>query len=138
MASRVRKVSYCKVMLTSRAGQGAKVLAALRDAGVDLLAFTGFPAGAGKAQVDLVAESPGVIRRVAGRHGWKVSGAKKAFLIQGDDKVGAVAGVLGRLARAGINVTAVDAVAAGKRRYGMILWVKPRDYARAAKALGAQ
>ena len=137
MASRVRKVSYCKLMLTSRAGQGVKVLAALRDAGVDLLAFTGFPAGAGKAQVDLVAESPGAIRRVAGRHGLKVSGTKRAFLIQGDDKVGAVAGVLGRLARAGINVTAVNAVAAGKRRYGMILWVKPRDYARAAKALGA-
>ena len=137
MANRVRKVSYCKLMLPSRAGQGVKLLAALRDAGVDLLAFTGFPAGAGKAQVDLIAESSGDIRRVAGRLGLKVSGTKRAFLIQGDDKVGAVAGVLGRLARAGINVTAVDAVAAGKGRYGMILWVKPRDYARAAKALGA-
>lgn len=137
MASRVRKVSYCKLMLPSRAGQGIKVLAALRDAEVNLLALTGFPAGGGKAQVDLIAESTGAVRKVAARHGWKVSGTKRAFLVQGDDKVGAVAGVLGRLARAGINVTAVDAVAAGKRRYGMILWVKPRDYSRAAKALGA-
>jgi aryl-alcohol dehydrogenase-like predicted oxidoreductase len=35
-----------------------------------------------------------------------------------------------------VRLTA-DAVSAGKGRYGMILWVKPRDYARAAKALGA-
>jgi len=26
----------------------------------------------------------------------------------------------------------------GQGRYGMILWVKPRDYARAARALGAR
>lgn len=138
MANQVRKVNYCKLMLPSRAGQGIKVLNALRDAGVSLLAFTGFPAGGGKAQIDLVAESLGAVRRVASRQGWKVSGAKRAFLVQGDDRIGAVAQVLGRLARAGINVTAVDAVAAGRRRYGMILWVKSGDHARAAKALGAK
>ena len=32
----------------------------------------------------------------------------------------------------------VDAVSAGKGRYGMILWVKAKDYGRAAKALGAK
>jgi hypothetical protein len=45
---------------------------------------------------------------------------------------------LQKLGDAGINVTAADAVSAGRGRYGMILWVKPRDYARAAKALGAR
>jgi len=37
-----------------------------------------------------------------------------------------------------INVTAADAVSGGKGRYGMIIWVKPKDYARAARALGAK
>jgi hypothetical protein len=32
----------------------------------------------------------------------------------------------------------VDAVTAGRGRFGMILWVKPRDVAKAAKALGAR
>jgi hypothetical protein len=45
---------------------------------------------------------------------------------------------LQKLGDAGINVTAADAVAAGKGRYGMILWVKQRDYVRAARALGAR
>jgi hypothetical protein len=48
-----------------------------------------------------------------------------------------VAEIMGRLAAAKINVTAIDAVCAGAGRYGAILWVKPPDVARAAKALGA-
>ena len=35
-------------------------------------------------------------------------------------------------------VTAADAVTAGRGRFGMILWVKPKDVGRAAKALGAR
>ena len=52
--------------------------------------------------------------------------------------VGAVHRHIAKLADAGINVTAADAVAAGNGRYGMILWVKPKDYARAARALNAR
>ena len=40
---------------------------ALHDAGVDLLAFTGFPAGGGKAQVDFVPDEMAGGRRVAWR-----------------------------------------------------------------------
>jgi hypothetical protein len=34
-------------------------------------------------------------------------------------------------------VTATQAIFAGADRFGMILWVEPRDVKRAAKALGA-
>jgi len=138
MADRVRKVGYCTLEVPSRPGQAASVLAALRRAGVDLLAFSGFPLGGGRAQLDLVAESLGGVRRVARREGWRLGRPKRGFLIQGDDRVGAVHQHLQRLADAKVNVTAVDAVTAGKRRYGVILWVKPRDVARAARALRAR
>ena len=49
---------------------------------------------------------------------------------------GALAALLGTLAAAKINVTATDAVCAGAGRYGVILWVKPRDVKRAAQAFG--
>jgi hypothetical protein len=52
--------------------------------------------------------------------------------------VGAVHNHLKKLADQKINVTAADAVTAGKGRYGMLLWVKPKDYARAAAALRAR
>lgn len=138
MAHRVRKVSYCYINVPSRAGQGAKVLAALRRAGVNLLAFTGFPGKKGTAQLDLVTGNIAGVRRVAAKHGWRVSKTKKGFLAQGDDQVGAAHVHIQKLADRKINVVAADAVAAGKGRYGMILWVKPKDYARAAKALGAK
>jgi hypothetical protein len=138
MADRVRKVNYCYAKVSSRAGQGAAVLEELRKAGVDLLAFSGFPISGGKAQLDLVAADMAAVRRVARENGWRLSKTKKGFLIQGADRVGACHRQLQKLADRKINVTAVDAVAAGKGRYGMILWVKPKDYARAARALGAK
>jgi hypothetical protein len=50
---------------------------------------------------------------------------------------GAIAKVTSKLARAKINVTAVDAVSAGGGRLGAILWVKQKGVNRAARALGA-
>jgi hypothetical protein len=46
--------------------------------------------------------------------------------------------VINRLADAGINATAGQAIAAGRKRFGMILWVKPKAYRRAARALNAK
>ena len=138
MPDRVKKVSYCYPIVPNRAGQGARVLAELTSAGINMLAYSGFPVGGGRTQLDLVVEDIGALRRVARRNGWRLSKVKRGFLIQGTDQVGAVHRHLQRLGNAGINITAADAVSAGKGRYGMILWVKPRDYARAAKALGAR
>ena len=63
-------------------------------------------------------------------------GPKVAFLIQGDERVGAVAEVLSKLGQAQINVTAMQAIASGEGRYGAILWVEPRNIGKAAQALG--
>ena len=138
MADRVRKVSYCHVTVRARAGQGAAVLGALREADVDLLAFSGFPTGGGKAQVDLVVEDLARVRRVARAEGWRLSATKRAFLVQGTDRVGACHRHLEKLAEARINVTAATGIAAGGDRYGMLFWVKPNDYTRAARILGAR
>jgi hypothetical protein len=132
----VRKVSYFYVSVPHRPGQGAHMLKALKKAGVKLVAFSGFPERGG-AQLDFVPASSAAFRRVARKEGWKVKGPKRGFLIRGADRTGAVADILAKLASAKINVTAVDAVAAGGGRYGAILWVKPASYNRAARLLKA-
>lgn len=137
MADNVRKVNYCHVTVPNRPGQGAKLLGGLRDAQINMLAYSGFPAGNGKAQIDIVVENLAPVRAIARKQGWRVSSPKKGFLVQGKDRAGAVQRHLQRLADARINVVAADALCAGKGRWGMVLWVKPRDYARAARALGA-
>ena len=137
MANSARKVQYAYVMVPNRPGQGATVLWELQAAGVDLLAYSGFP-GKGGAQIDLVTRDMSGLKRVARRNGWRLSKAKKGFLVQGADRIGAVHRQLARLASRKVNVVAADAVAAGQGRFGMILWVRPKDYARAARALGAR
>lgn len=138
MADRVKKVNYCYVNVSNRPGRGEKVLRTLREEGVNLLAYSGFPAGGGKSQLDFIPEDMAALRRVARKNGWRLSKPKKGFLITGDDRTGAAHRHLEKLADARINVVAADAVAAGKGRYGMILWVKPKDYSRAARALNAK
>jgi hypothetical protein len=136
MADTIRTVEYFYVQAPSKPGVGASLLAELKNAGVNLVAFSGFPSGRG-AQIDFVPEDPRAFRAAARKAKWKVVGPKRALLVEGDDRQGAVADIMAKLGNAKINVTAVDAVCAGAGRYGAILWVAPRDVTRAAKALGA-
>ena len=137
MADTVRGVEYYYVTVPDVPGEGQRILSALKDSDVNLLAFLGFPLEGGQSQVDLVPEDPESLRQAAERAGITLSEAKRAFLIQGDDRVGAVADTMAKLAEADINVTAAAASGAGSGRYGMILWVAPADYEKAADALGA-
>ena len=137
MPSTIRKVSYAYVMVVNKSGEAARILEALRDAGVNLLAFSGFPQGRNHAQVDIVTDDIDRVMAAAKRYKWKLSRTKRAFLAQGTDEVGAALPPLARLAAAKINVIAADAVAAGERRFAMLFWVAPRDYNRAAKLLEA-
>jgi endonuclease V-like protein UPF0215 family len=88
--------------------------------------------------MDFVPANSAAFRKVAKAAGWKVGMAKTGFLIQGADRTGALDTTLSKLARAKINVTAVDGVAAGGGRFGAILWVKPKDLAKASKTLKAR
>jgi hypothetical protein len=136
MADTVRTVEYQYATVPDAPGEVQRILSALEEHGVNLVAFLGFPEG-GQSQIDLVAEDPGALRAAAEAAGVTLSEPKRAFLIQGDDRVGAVAHATGKLAAANVNVTAAAAVAASSGSYGMIVWVAAADYDRAAAALGA-
>jgi hypothetical protein len=137
MAGTIRRVDYFYIEAPNKPGEGARLLGILRDAGINLLAFSGFPQGR-RSQIDFIPDNATEFRAAAKKAKFKISSAKKAFLIQGADQRGAVAAIMGKLAAVKINVTAIDALAAGKGRFGAILWVKPGDFGKAAKALGAK
>jgi hypothetical protein len=137
MATIARKVGYFDVSAPDKPGEGARILAALRDSGVNLLAFHAFPTGGGQSQLDFVPVDERSFQDAAKKTKLKISDRKTAFLIEGDDRPGAVAELFQQLAAAGTNVTAVDAVKAGPR-FGALVWVKPADVDKAAKALGAK
>ena len=136
MADSIKRISYFSMDVANKPGEGSRILRMLSNAGINLLAFTGFPQGR-RAQIDLVPENTTLFRRALARTKLKVRPKKTGFLVQGIDRPGAVAEITRKLAEAKINLTAMDAISAGKGRYGAILWVKPRDVNKAAKALKA-
>jgi hypothetical protein len=137
MAKTVRRIEYFYVTVADKPGEARKVLSTLKQEGVNLVAFLGFPAGKGKSQLDLLPQDAAALRRAAEKGGWKLVGPKRAFLIQDRDRAGAVADALEKLSEAGVNVTATSAAACGQGHYGMNLWVAPADYEKAARALEA-
>jgi len=137
MVDVVERVNYYYTEVPDRPGAGAKVLNAFKAARVNLIAFNGFPTTAGRAQLDFVPSNQGPFLRAARRAEIQLVGPKTAFLFQGQDRVGIVADIVSKLGEARINVTATSGISAGRRRFAVILWVKPRNVRRAAEVLGA-
>lgn len=137
MAGLIRTVQYFKVQVADKPGEVARMLGPLRDAGVNLVAVYAFPRNR-RTQVDLVPEDPMAFKKVAKQAKWKVQGPKMCFLVDGDDRPGALADLTAPLGSAKINITAVSGWTAGQGRFGAMLWVKPRDVKKAAKVLGIE
>jgi hypothetical protein len=135
MADLIRTAQYFKVQIADKPGTLAGMLAPLREAGVNLMAVHAFPRNR-RTQVDVVPEDPTAFKNVAKAHKLKIQGPKMCLLVDGDDRPGALADLTDRLGSARINVTAVTGLTAGQGRFGIILWVKPRDVKKAARALG--
>jgi hypothetical protein len=136
MADRIRRTDYWYAHVPDTPGQAWRIVHALQEAGVNLLAFSAFPASGKGSQVDLVPEARDPFLKACKEAGLTLTGPKACFLIDGTDRTGAVASVLARLAEAKINVTALDATCAGSGRWGAIFWVKPDAVEATAKALG--
>ena len=134
--ARAQKVSYFAMQVPNRPGEAGRILAGLAKAGINLLAFTGFPNGR-PSHMYFIPATPATFLAVARGMKLRLRDRKTAFLIRGTDQRGAIARITSKLATAKINVTAVDAVCAGAGRFGAILWVKQKDVNRAARALGA-
>lgn len=136
MGDTIRRIDYYYIMALDKPGEGARVLGVCRNAGVNLLAVHAFPS-ARRTQIDLVPADGAAFLAAAKGAKLKVSKPKSVFLVDGDDRVGAMAHLLGRLGTARINVVASEGICTGGGRFGALIWVKPRDVKKAAEVLGA-
>ena len=138
MEDTVRRIDYFYATVHDRPGEARRLLEHLSERNVNLVAFTAFPVGSDQAQLDFIPESPAQLQKAASDAGVELIGPKSAFLIQGDDRVGALHQYHLKLANAGINVEASNGTCGGTGTFGFVLWVRPADYEQAAQALGAQ
>ena len=136
MADEIRRIDYYYVSVPDKLSEAARILSALHPAGINLLGVSAFPHGARRSQLDFIPEDSAAFAKAAKSAGLKLSKKKSGFLIQGDDRPGAIADITGKLADAKVDITSVQAFCAGASRYGGMLWVKPADLRKAAKALG--
>lgn len=136
MAKGIRRVNKYVLHHRDKPGDGSHLLKTLKKHGINLLALTAFPAASGTSQVELIPEDAARLEALAKQFGWRLSKKRTGFLAQGKDRAGALVKLAERLGTAGINITQIDAIAAGAERYGAVFWVRPKDVERATLVLG--
>ena len=90
MAEEIRVVEHYSASILNKVGEGARVLAALRDAGVNLIAFWGYKHGAGRAQLEFIPEDSVTFLAAAKQAKLRLR-KSTALYIHGADRPGAIA-----------------------------------------------
>jgi hypothetical protein len=137
MAATIRGVEYFYLTVRDRPGESYRLLSQMASLGVDLLAFSAVPMGGETTQLTLFPAQADRLRAAAESGGLALSGPQFAFLIQGDDELGALLGIHRKLAEAQINVFASSGVTDGQGGFGYLIYVRPQDYEQALRVLEA-
>lgn len=135
MSLEVRTLDYFYTRVEDKPGRAYELLEKLASEEINILAFSAVPFGAGRCELTMFPDSSPRFREVATRFGWTISGPQHAFLIQGDDRLGALADIHRQLLDANVNIYASTGVTDGQGHYGYIIYVKDDDFPVAAKAL---
>jgi hypothetical protein len=136
MEIRVRKAEYYYAIVENRPGEARKLMEFCSGYGINLINFTAFPMGENLAQLDFFTDDAEKLKQASADAGIDLIGPKRAFLIQGDERISVLAEYYLRLADSGINVIAANGTSDGSGGFGYVVWVKPEDYDEAAKILG--
>ncbi len=131
----MRMVEYFTTTAKDQPGEGYKLLSNLAELGVNLLAFTAVPTGTMTTLLTLFPDDSAQLADAAKQSGIHLLGPHKAILVQGDDQLGAFAGIHKKLYEASVNVYASSGVTDGKGSFGYVLYIRPEEYNRAVAAL---
>ena len=136
MSFTIRRVDYFYTTVKDQPGEAYKLLSELAALGVNLLAFSGVPMGPMRTQFTLFPEDALKLADAAKKAGFSLDGPSSALLVQGDDELGALANIHRKLYEANVDVYASSGVADGRGSFGYVIYVRPEEFDRAAKALG--
>jgi hypothetical protein len=137
MSASIVCADYYHARVKDRPGAAYELLSQLAASGVSLMAFNAIPMGVDTTQLVLFPVSPSRLAKAAEVAGVALTGPQHAFIIRGDDKLGALVEIHRKLYDANINVFASGGVTADCGRFGYVLYVKEEDFERAAGVLDA-
>ncbi len=136
MAANIYSVDFYYTTIEDRPGQGCKFLELLAQKDVNLLAFNAFPVGRDRTQLVIYPLNTTWLADMARQEGLQLVGPHHAFMIHGDDELGALVNIHQGLCDADINVSSANGVSDGRGGYRYIMPVHPDDYQAALEVLG--
>jgi len=131
----VRAVEYFYTRVENEPGKAYELLARLASEDISLLAFSAVPFGPNHVELTIFPDQSGYLQAFFAASGWTLTGPQHAILIQGDDRLGALADIHKKLQEAGVRVYASSGVTDGHGRFGYVIYTKEGDHLAAAKAL---
>ncbi len=134
MADKITVVKYYFVRVSDEPGQADRLLEHVSEQGVNLDGYTAFPSVEGETELVFITDRAEKLKEAAADAGVELMGPQNAFLVQGQDRVGALHEYHLTLAHANVNVRASSGIGDGTGRFGMFLLVDPKDFDRAAWA----
>jgi len=136
MSANIYSVDYYYTTVEDAPGQGCKFLEMLAQEDVNLLAFNAFPVGRDRTQLVIYPLNATWLGNLARHQGLRLVGPHHAFIVHGDDELGALVDIHQRLCDAQINISSSNGVSDGRGGYRYIMHVHPDDYERAMQVLG--
>ena len=131
----ILQVEYYNITVEGQITHASQLLSTIADAGVDFHAFKAIPVKPDKTQLTLFAKDSSKMIDGAEKSGLKMNGPYSAILIKGDEKAGALADIYEKLSQAGIQVSEACGIADINAGYGVILYLKQEDCAKAMTVL---
>ncbi|MFP3983698.1 MAG: hypothetical protein ACLFV2_08435 [Desulfurivibrionaceae bacterium] len=136
MAFSIKEAEYYYTTVKDRPGEAYKLLSLLAERGVNQLAFAAIPVGPDSTQLTIFPDDPPKFTLEARNAGMTIDGPHYAFLVQGNDELGALAEIHEKLYKANINIYASNGIGDARGCHGYIIYVKHDDFERAKIALG--
>jgi hypothetical protein len=135
MSLSVRTVEYFYTRVRDEPGKAYEMLARLASEEINLLAFSAVPFGPNHVELTIFPDRSESLLELGKRLGWTLTGPQHACLVQGDDRLGALADIQKRLLDAGVEIYASTGITGLEGHYGYLIYVKEEDHRKAAKAL---
>ena len=135
MTANIYSVDYFYTTVEDAPGQGCRFLEAIASEEVNLLAFNAFPVGRDRTQLVIYPLNSTRLSDMARHEGVRLIGPHHAFIVHGDDELGALVDIHKKLCDEDINVSSSNGITDGRGGYRYILHVHPDDYQRALEVL---
>ncbi len=138
MTAHIYSVDYYYTTVEDKPGQGCKFLKMLATEDVNLVAFNAFPVGRDRTQLVIYPLNPLWLGDLARSEGLRLVGPHHAFIVHGDDTLGALVDIHEKLCDEDINVSSSNGITDSRGGYRYIMHIHPDDYKRAMEVLDVE